>query len=128
MNMCPSVKGIHQTQDSWCGGSDKNGLKLCGGDLISLLNSSLKEILWIKNEEAPSNAESSSRLKDDVFALKTLLQDKILRIVVIRLDKSEWASYNVGDASGKGYVASVYMGEGIFYVWTIYHSCKWTII
>ena len=45
MNMCPSVKGIHQTQDSWCGGSDKNGLKLCGGDLISLLNSSLKEIL-----------------------------------------------------------------------------------
>ena len=45
MNMCPSVKGIYQTLDLWYGKSDKDGLKLCGGDLISLLNSSLKEIL-----------------------------------------------------------------------------------
>ena len=68
-NMCPYLKGIHQTLDSWREGRDEDDSKLTRQKLITESVESLKSF----DKEAPSVVKLASRLKDDLFALEYLL-------------------------------------------------------
>ena len=62
------------------------------------------------DKEAPSVVEPSSRLRDNLFALESLMEGNVTRRASMRIPKSGWIRYGIGDASGNGYGASVRIG------------------
>ena len=119
--MCPYLNGIHQTLDSWRESRNEDGWKLTRRELML---ESLGKINYFE-KEAPSVVEPASRLKDDLFALKSMLEGDIPRRSHIRLSKSGWVNYGIGDASGNGYGATVHIGEKLHYMygqWTSVES------
>ena len=112
-------KGIYQTLDSWKEGRDEDGWKLTRQDLMS---ESLGKSNYYE-KEASSVVEPASRLKDDLFALKSMLEGDVIRRSPIRLSKSGWVSYGIGDTPGNGYGAAVHIGEKLHYMYE-----QWTSV
>ena len=121
--MCPYLKEIHQILDSWREGRDEDSWKLTRRELM------LESLGKINNfeKEAPCVVGSTSRLKDDLFALESMLEGEVPRRPPLRLAKSGWVSYGIGDDSGNRYGTAVHIGEKLYYMygqWTSEESEK----
>ena len=111
--MCPYLLGIHQTLYSWREGNDEDGWKLSRRELTSELLERLNEF----DKESQSVFEPSSRFRDNVFALESLMECSVPRRAPVLLQKFGWVSYGIGDVSSNGYGVAVYIGQKIHYVY-----------
>ena len=68
-------------------------------------------------KKAASVVEPTSRLKDDLFALKSMLEGDVVRSSPIRLSKSRSVSYSIGDTPCNGYGATAHIGEKLHYMY-----------
>lgn len=76
------------------------------------------------DKEAPSVLEPSSRLRDELFALESLLEGKISKRSLVRLPKSRWVSYVIGDASDNGYGAAIHVDDKLNFMYSQWTSAK----
>ena len=76
------------------------------------------------DKEAPSVLEPSSRLRDDLFALESLLQGKISKRSLVRLPKSRWVSYGIEDASDNDYGAAIHVDDKLYFMYSQWTSAK----
>ena len=109
-SMCPYLKGVHLSLDSWRKGRDNEGWKQ---NYKPLLFS--EEDCDVEDAYAPIDVFPVPRLRDDLFALNSLLEGEIPKRVKSRLSKSGWVSYGIGDASGNGYGAAVHLKDRLSY-------------
>ena len=72
-SMCPYLKGIHQTLDSWRPGRDKDGWKLERREMMMYLASKDGGVGFIGESEAPEDVYPVIRLASDLQALECLL-------------------------------------------------------
>ena len=75
-----------------------------------------REIYYFE-KEATCVVGPVSRLKDDLFALESMLEGEVPRRSPVRLSQSGWVSYGIGDASGNEYCAAVHIGEKLHYMY-----------
>ena len=69
------------------------------------------------DKEAPSVVEPQSPLRDDMFVLESLMEGTVSLRAPVRLLKSGWIRYGIGDVSGNEYGDAVYIGEKLHYVY-----------
>ena len=114
-NMCPYLKGIHQTLDSWRAGRDKDSWKLNRRELLAAITSNYEEVILDNEKEAPIKVKPASRLQDDLDALDFLLEGPISKRVSVRVKNSGFVHYGIGDASGNGYGAAIHIGGDLHF-------------
>ena len=63
------------------------------------------------DKESQSVFEPSSRLRDNMFALESLMEGNVPRRTPVVLPKFGWVSYGIGDVSSNGYGVAVRIGH-----------------
>ena len=62
-------------------------------------------------KEVPSVVKPSSRLRNNLFALESLLEGNVPRRETAMLPKSRWVSYGIRDDFGNEYSTALCVGE-----------------
>ena len=108
-NLCPYLKGIHQTLDSWHSGRDNDGWKLTKAELFKFMKSDEEFDNSYQVDGAPASVLLASRLKENLEALAFLLDGSTAKRVPVRLVSTGFVHYGMGDASGNGYGAAIFV-------------------
>jgi hypothetical protein len=130
--MKPYLKGIHLTLDGWRRGRDKDGWKLKASEMIeereldpiggeNLGEQYFGDLRASEVSEPPSRVRPVTRLASDLRALASLLESDSPTKVVVRANRVTQIIYGFGDASGKGWGASILLPDGSVY----YKSGTW---
>jgi hypothetical protein len=130
--MKPYLKGIHLTLDGWRRGRDKDGWKLKSSemteerDLDPIGGENLGERYFgdlgtSEVRDPPSRVRLVTWLASDLRALSSLLESATPTKVVVRANRVTQIIYGFGDASGKGWGASILLPDGSVY----YKSGTW---
>ena len=107
-NMCPYLKGIHQTLDSWRSGRDSDGCRLTKSELFQFMLSDEEFDNSYTDEGSPVSVIPASRLKDHLEALVFILEGSFAKRNPARLASTGFVHYGMGDASGNGYGAAIH--------------------
>ena len=110
-SMKPYLKGIHQTLDSWRKGRDREGWKLSKRELMAVIGDKGGEYDPIPDVDAPSRVKPVIRLDNDLKALRALFEGDEPKQIPIRLAKTGWVGYGLGDASGNGFGGVLQIGN-----------------
>jgi hypothetical protein len=133
--MKPYLKGIHLTLDSWRKGRDHEGWKLKPSEIETEIDWNPEGIGVTGGEPEPSPTSATSvtsggapsrvrpvaRLGQDIDALLRLTKADSLVKVVVRPERVVQVIYGFGDASGRGWGASILLSDGSVY----YKSGSW---
>ena len=121
----PYFKGLYNTMNSWRIGRNPDGWKFKMKEWKSFLemeeakgedvHRARKEFVEKKQGSRPKNVRVVPRCKNDLVALKELLEGDVPPHRLVRGYKIKMALYAFGDASGGGFGASWEVKEGIRY-------------
>ena len=114
-SICPYLKGIHQTLDSWRSGRDKDGWKLERREMMMYLASIDGGFGYMGESEAPEDVHPVTRLTSDLQALECLLMGDEPTRIPCRVRKTGWVAYGIGDASGDGFGAAIHLEDGLHF-------------
>ena len=104
-SMCPYLKGIHQTLDSWRKVRDKDGWKLERRETMLYLAFKDGGVGFMGDSEAPEDMYPVVRLASNIQALECLLKGDESTRIPCRVKKIGRVTYGIGDPSGGGFVA-----------------------
>ena len=114
-SLVPYLKGIHQTLDSWREGRDEHGWKLSPQELYQLNQGEGDLDHTQYDKKAPVRVIAVPRLKSDLEAISFLLEGEAPTRAPVRVTKTGWVGYGMGDASGDGFGAALFVeGELLF--------------
>jgi len=111
--MCPYLKGIHHTLNSWRMERDQDGWKLERIDMMLYLASKEGEVKVSEDIVAPEDVFPVVRLKSNLQALEFLLEDDEPTRITCRVKKTGWVAYGIGDASGDGFGADIRIDDDL---------------
>ena len=126
-NIVPFLKGIHLTLDSWRPKRNTNGWKMTNREWSEYIHKSLREgqdmdyLSELLEKEAPSSVTAVPRLFNDLKALWAIFERETPPEITVRVSKMLTVVYAFGDASGRGFGASLGRDNGISYrigVWS----------
>ena len=78
-NMCPYLKGVHQTLDPCLSRRDEDGWKKRKRNHLSTTTFHLADNVFTEDDDAPEIVKPAARFKDDVDALTFLLYGLVLK-------------------------------------------------
>jgi hypothetical protein len=130
--MKPYLKGIHLTLDSWRRGRDHEGWKMKPGEIETEVDWNIRvpdlmrgghedSVTSVSPAEAPKRVRAVARLSQDIEALLRLTKSDTPIKVLVRPEKVVQVIYGFGDASGRGWGASILLPDGSVY----YKSGSW---
>ena len=96
--MCAYLKGLHLTLDVWKGNSDEEGYKKTKMEMILSNSAMYKNIELEDDPDAFKDIFPVLGLMYVLSALEFLLDGIDPNKIKVRLFKSSWISYGIGDA------------------------------
>ena len=107
--MCPYLKDVHHALDSWRSGRDSNGLMLIRDELTEVMTSEEEIDNFCEEEGAPVGGRLTSRLKDDLEALKFLLEGSTSKRVPVQLESTDFVNYEIEGDFCTSYEAAIHV-------------------
>ncbi len=118
-SICPYLKGVHQTLDSWRPWRREDGWKMSEAEIRVAMEEEEGETHWrmdYTNEgKAPTHVKAAPRLGWDLEALEELFKGDSPTRRRARPGKMAVATYGFGDASGKGFGSSLSIRGDLYY-------------
>jgi hypothetical protein len=106
-SMCPYLKGIHQTLESWRPWKREDGWSMSNKEIqAAKLVENDMEVDYENDKDPPVEVMGVKRVRSDVAALQTLISGPVPVKRKARPEFSALAIYGFGDASGKGFGSS----------------------
>jgi hypothetical protein len=121
-SICPYLKGIHQTLDSWRPWRREDGWRMSEKEKIKEhLAENVDEPEWRINfnddsdRKAPARVKAAQRLAWDLEALVALFEGENPTRRRVRPGKLAVATYGFGDASGIGFGSSLLIRDNVYF-------------